>query len=120
MARQMLEVADTALGPGLQTAGTRNHRPDGPKASHALTMNMDQSMGADQQAEHMTAPDRTASTSNQLLPKGSRRHMGVFIAAAILVGCQTDERSRLRMTESWKPLWRGARSGTEGASYGED
>lgn len=33
--------------PGLPPAGPGNHRPDGPKASHALTLKLDHSGGAD-------------------------------------------------------------------------
>lgn len=53
---QALQHQATAFGPWLQTAGTRNHRPDGPKADHAITINMDQSMGADHRCGTIDQP----------------------------------------------------------------
>ena len=36
---------------GLPSAGSGNHRPNGPKADHALTFNPDHSSGADQNSQ---------------------------------------------------------------------
>jgi hypothetical protein len=45
---ETLQHSQTTQCIGLPPTGTRIHRPDGPKASHALTFKLDQSMGADQ------------------------------------------------------------------------
>ncbi|MFD0909581.1 hypothetical protein ACFQ1P_07445, partial [Ruegeria arenilitoris] len=48
---------------GLPPTGTGNHRPDGPKAGDALTLELDHSGGADQSS---MASLRNASGSNWL------------------------------------------------------
>jgi hypothetical protein len=45
-------VAKEVLG-DIPTTGTGNHRPDGPEASHALTIKLDQSGGAAQLHHHL-------------------------------------------------------------------
>ncbi|MEP3636594.1 MAG: hypothetical protein ABJN14_04955, partial [Paracoccaceae bacterium] len=45
---ETLQHQTTTQRSGLPPTGTGNHRPDGPKADHALTIKLDQSGGADQ------------------------------------------------------------------------
>ena len=44
---EALQFKTTTQRIRLSTTGPGNHRPDGPKASHALTFNLDNSGGAD-------------------------------------------------------------------------
>ena len=45
---ETLQHKETTQCIGLPPTGSAIHHPDGPKAHHALTFNMDQSKGADQ------------------------------------------------------------------------
>jgi len=63
---EALQHQATPQCPGLPPAGPRNHRPDGPKASHALTLKLDNSCGAD----HHNPPVPFSTNSRDIQPTG--------------------------------------------------
>ena len=55
---ETLQHETTTQRIGLPPSGPRNHRTDGPKADHALTIKLDHSGGADHDHDHVLGFDR--------------------------------------------------------------
>ena len=62
--RETLQHETTPQCIGLPPTGSGNHRPDGPKANHALTFNMDHSSGAAQNDSAKVSRQNQATPPN--------------------------------------------------------